>query len=160
MKAPCHRPLIIVRNALASILLVGALGITVLSFGCATGHASGPVPRAAHAMLRDTWGIEVSSLRMSGNGHLIDFRYKVLDPAKAATLADPRYKPILIDQSTGIKMSVPNTPKMGPLRTSSKNLQVGRIYYMLFANKGLLVKAGSKVTVLIGDFKAENLTVQ
>jgi hypothetical protein len=143
-----------------SLVLCSVCGFSMLTTGCTTGQASGPLSRSAHASLRDTWGIEITALRMSGNGHLIDFRYRVLDPVKAEMLADPRYKPILIDQATGTQMGVPNTPKMGPLRTSSKNIQAGRIYYMLFANKGLLVKAGSKVTVQIGDFKATNLTVQ
>ncbi len=104
--------------------------------------------------------MEIASLRMSGNGHLIDFRYRVIDPDKAALLGDRKYKPCLIDQKTGIKMVVPNTPKLGPLRQSAERLIAGKIYFMLFANSGLLVKSGSQVTVEIGAFRAENLTVE
>ena len=128
-------------------------GLLLLLVGC----ASAPPPKA---VLADRWGIEITSLRTSAHGHMIDFRYRVLDPAKAGTLADVRYNPILIDQATGIQMKVPNTPKLGPLRQSAKRLQAGKIYFMLFANSGLLVKPGSRVTIEIGDFKAENLTVE
>ena len=146
-----------------------AAGILFLA-GFIAGCASSNIPGAGRAvaplrpdtalMLQDKWGIEITGLHMSGNGHLIDFRYRVLDPAKAGTLADVRYNPILIDQETGIQMKVPNTPKLGPLRQSAKRLQAGKIYFMLFANSGLLVKPGSRVTIEIGDFKAENLIVE
>jgi hypothetical protein len=152
------------RRVRQALFFAGALSVALWAGGCATAKSSAegisPVPHAARATLRNAWGIEVTGLRMSGNGHLIDFRYRVLDPDKAGMLADPRYKPILIDQATGIRMKIPDTPKLGPLRQSAKRLQTGKIYFMMFANHGLTVKSGSNVTVLIGDFKAENLTVQ
>lgn len=131
-----------------------AAGLLLLLAGC----ASAPPP--TKAVLAERWGIEIVGLRTSAHGHMIDFRYRVLDPAKAGTLADVRYNPVLIDQATGIQMKVPNTPKLGPLRQSAKRLEAGKIYYMLFANSGLLVKPGSRVTIAIGDFRAENLTVE
>jgi hypothetical protein len=91
---------------------------------------------------------------------MIDFRYRVLDPDKAAMLGDRRYAPCLIDQASGTRLRVPNTPKLGPLRQSATRLEAGKIYFMLFANSGLLVKSGSKVTIVIGDFRAEDLTVE
>ena len=57
-------------------------------------------------------------------------------------------------------MNVPNTPKIGPLRQTATQMEAGKVYFMLFANSGRLVKAGSRVTVAIGDFRAENLTVE
>jgi hypothetical protein len=130
--------------------------------GCASLHApasSQSAPADPASILKDKWGIEITSLRMSGNGHLIDFRYRVFDPVKAAMLGDRQYTPCMIDQATGTRLVVPNTPKLGPLRQSATRLEAGKIYFMLFANSGHLVKAGSKVTVIIGDFRAENLTV-
>ena len=32
------------------------------------------------------WGIEIKSLRRTAAGHLLDFRFKIIDPAKAALL--------------------------------------------------------------------------
>jgi len=118
------------------------------------------IDEASAQMLRDTWGIEVSSLRLSAGGNMIDFRYKVDDPALAGILADPAIKPYLIDQASGYTFLIPNTPKLGPLRQSADQLTPGRIYFMLFSNPGRFIKSGNKVTVVIGDFRAENLTVQ
>jgi hypothetical protein len=110
--------------------------------------------------LAQKWGIKVTSLHLSANGYMVDFRYKVLDPEKAATLGDPKAKPSLVDQATGAKLIVPNSPKVGPLRQSALNLTAGKVYFALFSNPGKLVKKGNKVTVAIGDFKAENLVVE
>lgn len=110
--------------------------------------------------MKERWGIEVESLRLSAAGRLIDFRYKVLDPAKAATLGDPKAKPYLVDRTTGAKLTVPNTPKAGPLRQSAEILSAGKVYFTLFANTGKAVRKGSKVTIVIGEFKAANLVVQ
>lgn len=141
----------------AAAVLVGlVLTLSVFQTGCATVH---PAP-VQEPSIQKHWGIEVSSLRLSANGHMLDFRYRVLDPAKAAALGDRRNKACLIDQATGIMMNVPNTPKIGPLRQTATQMEAGKVYFMLFANSGRLVKAGSRVTVAIGDFRAENLTVE
>jgi len=110
--------------------------------------------------LEQKWGIQVTSLHLSANGYMVDFRSQVLDPGKAATLGDPKAKPYLVDQATGAKLNVPRSPKVGPLRQSAENLTAGKVYFALFSNPGKVVKTGSKVTVAIGDFKAENLVVE
>jgi hypothetical protein len=105
------------------------------------------------------WGIEVTSIRLTANDHMIDFRYRVLDPVKAKELFVRQNKPALIHQKTGKVLAVPETAKVGPLRNSDTPQQ-GKIYWMFFGNAGDLVKAGDQVTVVIGEFRAENLTVE
>ncbi len=64
-----------------------------------------------------------------------------------------------VHQSSGKVLVVPSTAKLGPLRNSYTPKE-GRIYWMFFGNAGDLVKSGDKVTVAIGDFRAENIVVQ
>lgn len=109
--------------------------------------------------LAETWGVEVASIRLTANDHMIDYRYKVVDAAKAVDLFKRKIKPQLIHQETGKVLVVPDTAKVGPLRNSNTPLE-GRIYWMFFGNAGNLVKAGDKVTVLIGDFRVEDLVVE
>jgi hypothetical protein len=109
--------------------------------------------------LEQKWGIKITSLQLSANGFVVDFRYKVLDPEKAATLGKRENKPLLIDQATGAKFRVPTTPKVGSLRQTAVHPTAGKVYFMLFAT-GKLVKPGNKVTLVIGDFRAENLVVE
>jgi hypothetical protein len=109
--------------------------------------------------LKEKWGIEVASVRMAAAGHMVDFRYRVLDAKKAETLFVRENKPYLIDQESKKVLAVPTMGKVGPLRTSNMP-QEGRIYWMFFGNSGGLIKTGSKVTITIGDFKVENLIVE
>jgi hypothetical protein len=90
---------------------------------------------------------------------MIDYRYRVLDADKAADLFKRQIKPFLIHQESGKVLAVPETAKLGPLRNSNIP-QEGKIYWMFFGNTGNLVEAGDKVTVVIGEFRVENLIVE
>ena len=67
-------------------------------------EAANPAAGSGSETVEQKWGIQVSSLHLSAHGYMVDFRYKVLDPEKAATLGDPKAKPYLIDQATGAKL--------------------------------------------------------
>ncbi len=138
-----------------------ALSVYLLSSLFFTGFANAAVPKetSVKQTMREKWGIEVTTIRMAADGHMVDFRYRVLDAKKAMTLFVRANKPYLTDQASKKVLAVPNLGKVGPLRTSNKP-QEGRIYWMFFGNRGGLVKPGSKVTITIGDFQVENLVVQ
>jgi hypothetical protein len=109
--------------------------------------------------LEARWGIQVSAIRLSANGNILDFRYRVMDPDKAAILGSSSVKPLLIDQETGAELHVPSMPKVGPMRSTAQRLRAGKIYIALFSNPHGDVKKGHKVTVVFGDCRAENLIV-
>jgi hypothetical protein len=109
--------------------------------------------------LEKRWGVEVLAVRRAAAGHMLDFRYRVLDAGKAAPLFVRQTKPYLIHQRTGKALGVPETAKLGPLRNSNKP-QEGRVYWMFFGNPGRFVQAGDKVTVAIGDFRVADLLVE
>ncbi len=112
--------------------------------------------------LAEKWGVELRGIRLSAAGHMLDFRYRVLDPEKAREILDPKSKPYLIDEATGAKFIVPTPPKIGSLRNKSRGTDVkaSRTYFIIFANPGGYVKKGSKITVVVGDFRAEGLVVE
>ena len=114
---------------------------------------------APSAQLAEMWGVEVASIRLTANNHMIDYRYKVLDAGKATDLFKRQIKPYLIHQESGRVLAVPNTAKLGPLRNSNTP-QNDRIYWMFFGNADYLVKAGDKVTVVIGEYRVEDLVVE
>ena len=51
---------------------------------------------------------------------------------------------------------------VGAFRTTNrgKNITANRDYYMMFANPDSYVKPGQKVSVVIGEFRAEHMTLQ
>jgi hypothetical protein len=119
----------------------------------------GVAPPPSWVTLREKWGVEVTGVRLSAAGRILDVRYRVLDPQKALPILDPRQKPSLIDQASGLTLSVPVMPKVGALRQKTIKPEAGRVYFILFGNPNV-VKEGSKVTLVIGDVKVENLTVE
>jgi hypothetical protein len=120
--------------------------------------ATGLHPRTMTYMKRQ-WGVEVMFVRQASAGYMLEFRYKVLDPEKAAPLFNRQTKPLLIHAETGAELIVPTPPTTGALRNSNPPL-VDHTYWMFFANPGKLIKPGDHVTVEIGDFRAENLVVR
>jgi hypothetical protein len=112
-----------------------------------------------NAELRDKWGIEITALRRAAAGHMLDFRFRVLDADKAAPLFVRKTKPSLLHENTGLHLVIAAPPKVGALRSSNPPIP-GRIYFMFFGNPNGFVKPGDRVTITIGDFRAENLTVQ
>jgi len=144
---------------------LGALVLALALGGCAgTAEKQPYFAEAGKAALQggiaDTLGIKVEGIRLSAAGYMLDFRYRVLDPVKAAPLLDPKIQPYLLDEASGAQLAVPDAPKVGRLRATSRNKVItGRTYYMLFANPGRYLKAGSKVTVVAGDARISDLTV-
>jgi hypothetical protein len=144
-----------------AILFLGVMvSIATLMAGCVSQNSLGSHEAASAPSIKERWGVEVASLRLTAHDRMIDFRYRVTDPVKAATLGDRRNEAYLLDQATGTKLNVPSFPKTGSLRQAPGQLETGRIYFMFFSNPGHLVKSGGKVTIVIGDFRAENLTIQ
>jgi len=107
----------------------------------------------------EKWGIKIVGIRLTANNYMLDFRYRVIDPEKAHMFTQKQIKPYLIDQATGNKLAV-TTTRLGPMRQTAVKPVSGRNYAILFGNTNKVVKAGSKVTVVIGDFKVENLVVE
>jgi hypothetical protein len=112
------------------------------------------------AEMRDKWGIEVLAMRRTAAGYMLDFRYRVLDAAKAAPLLERRNKPIIKVEKSGATLGVPMPPKIGSMRNATKHVKPNRNYFALFANPGQHVKVGDQITIVIGDFRAEHLVVE
>lgn len=104
------------------------------------------------------WGIDTLSVKLIESGELIRFSYRVIDPVHAAPLNDKRLVPSLIDQSRGVSLVVPEMENVGMLRQTPPPKET-RSYWVVFSNKGRLVKRGDRVDVVIGPFHANNLVV-
>jgi hypothetical protein len=121
-------------------------------------ESAGNESQSERSLLEADWGIKVEYARLSVGGYMIDFRFRVLDAAKAAQIFDRKIMPQLIDQATGARFIVPNPPKIGQLR-SGGNIKEGTIYFIFFANPAKYVKSGDKITIVVGDFKVQDIVV-
>jgi len=140
------------------LFLIFAINLT----GCATSSKEQPRVNAEEDSQSTLykWGVEVLDIKLTAADNLLHFRYKIIDPDKASPLTSLHVKPYVIDQKTGYKIMVPNLPKVGSLRQRSREARPDLIYFILFANPGMVIKSGDKVTVVIGDLRVADLTVK
>ncbi len=150
-------------NVMTRVLFLLLISISILMFGCATvakKEVADNVEAQNSLSIEEKWGIKVMGIRPTADGNMLHFRYRILDAEKANSLVQPMVKPYVIDNASGKRVMVPSLPKVGSLRQRSKEAKSDRIYFILFSNPRKFIKSGNEVTVVIGDFKTEGLTVQ
>lgn len=104
------------------------------------------------------WGVDSLGVKWGESGEVIRFTYRVLDAELARVLNDKKFEPSLIDPQAGVKLVVPSMENVGQLRQSAPP-ESGKLYWMVFSNKGRLVKRGDRVNLVIGPFRADGLVV-
>lgn len=143
------------------LIIVALLGTLAVSIHAA--EVEGPLLEGAPVEkspdIERQWGIRVIGVRLSASDYMLDFRYRVIDPENAWHFVQKRIKPFLINQTTGKRLPVQQT-RLGPMRQTAVKPAKDRDYIIIFANTGKMIKRGDKVTVVIGDFKAEDLIVE
>lgn len=107
---------------------------------------------------RLVWGVDDLSVKWGESGEVIRFSYRVLDANKAGALNDKRKEPSLIDPQAGVSLVVPSLENVGQLRQSAPP-ESGKSYWIVFSNKGRIVRRGHHVNVVIGAFQANGLVV-
>jgi hypothetical protein len=131
----------------------------VVSGGGPTRYLPNRLSQHALAYYGAVWGIDAISVKAVESGELIRFSYQVLDPQKAKMLNDKTTSAFLVAPAMGIRLSIPTLEKVGQLRQSSTP-EAGKSYWMAFSNPGRRVKPGTRVDVVIGNFRAEALVVE
>jgi len=140
---------------------LGTLGLAaLLAAGCtATPDQKASVMTPPLDAVADP-GIRVESLRLTAADYMLDLRYRVTDPERAAAFFSRKTELQLVDPVSGARLAVPNTPKLGKLRQVARKDMTDRSYFMLFANPGRYLKTGSQVTLVAGDTHITQLTVE
>jgi hypothetical protein len=155
-------------------LLLGAL--VVLSLVLFKASLGGEIPllvARSHAIsertLEQEFGLRVDLVGMSAGGGLIDFRFTVLEPEKAAPLFEPSTTgsssatqghasatlPVLFaeDSHTLIRAR-------GSMGHHRPNLAVGKTFFILYPNPGGEIQAGSPVSIVLGSVRVEHVTAK
>jgi hypothetical protein len=144
----------------------------VLACGVAFGQGAPQTPagRSAHRYQPDRfagragthyrllWGVDSLQVKWGESGEVIRFSYTVLDAKKAKVLNDKRNEPSLVDPQAGVSLVVPSLENVGQLRQTAAP-ENGKSYWIVFSNRGRLVKRGHHVNVVIGSFHADGLVV-
>jgi len=112
----------------------------------------------AGAYYKVLWGVDSLSVKTVESGEIIRFAWRVLDPDKARVLNAKASEPTLFDERAGVSLVVPSLENVGMMRQTAAP-EAGRTYWMAFSNKGRLVKRGDRVSVVVGQFRADGLVV-
>lgn len=134
-----------------------ALAAVVAVAGCAApGKGAGQPQEVAG------YGIVVQGLHLSAHGYMLDLRYRVTDPAKAAPLLDARKKVQLLDGAHQARLGVPESPVIGGMRQTSRNhvVYTDRDYFVLFVNPGRAVRSGDQLQLEVDGHAVASLTAR
>ena len=155
-------------GALAAALLAAATLSAAETHDTAGTHTgavtTSPYKSVGHSHQADqyyasVWGVEQLRLQRTASGALIRFSYRVVDASKAKAVHEKKAEPHLLGLRSHAMLSVPSLENVGQLR-QTEAITAGKDYWILFSNKGDLVKVGDRVDVIIGDFYATSLTVE
>jgi hypothetical protein len=107
-------------------------------------------------MLEQTYGIRVTLVGVTAAGGMVDVRYQVVDPVKAAKLVDEENGGIMpmVYVGNGDVMLMPDT------HMRDQQLIAGRTYFNLIPNTQNAVRRGSVVTIVFGDIAVEPTLAQ
>ncbi|WP_233867543.1 hypothetical protein [Paraburkholderia adhaesiva] len=117
------------------------------------------MPLQARELYGASRGVDSLSVRRTASGNLLRFSFRVTDPNVAKVIGDKSATPYLFGHMSHAVLEVPVMENIGQLRQAG-TLEVGREYWMVFSNKGNLVKAGERVDVFIGSFHVDGLVVE
>ena len=141
----------------ALLLLLLAAGLLAYRAWPSEKQASvaGTPQLASAKTFEERFGLSVTLVAVTASGGIVDIRFKVLDADKArGTLQDDKNMPLLnVEGST-------MTPMMRDTAIQDQDLEVGKVYYILYSNPRGMVKPGTPVSVAIGDLVLEPIIAQ
>ena len=109
---------------------------------------------AAMAAFEEQTGIRVLRVAVTSGGGMIDLQYQVLDPDKSLIVHDDERPPQLIDVASGLVVATPFH------NHTARELHTAVTYHNIIMNGTGLLQRGSKVTLVVGNSRLENLIVQ
>ena len=150
----------------------------------ATAHADAgaadviPPPPPPPKSLAEQGGIQVASVSLVSPGAL-ELRYTVVAPDKLDSLPGAASAPWLVDEATGTKIRIgpPELASATPVHSRARSAALmmrdagsfppppsrvvpGKVYSVLLPNPRGVIRSGSKVDLVLGDFRTGGLVVR
>jgi len=106
------------------------------------------------------WGIKPVHLRVTADGYMVEFRYKILDTEKALILSDRKDFPYLKSMKSRARLTVPFFPTTGFQKSSRRFVKKGKNYTAMFSNENKHMLPGDKARIEIKNQASQILTLQ
>jgi hypothetical protein len=117
------------------------------------------MPAGARNYYAAFYGVDQLSAELAESGQLVRFSYRIVDAKLAQPFLDKISAPQMLDERARAVLSVPSMEKVGPLRQGG-SVDVGKVYWVLFSNRGGVVRHGDRVSVVIGTRRIDGLIVE
>jgi hypothetical protein len=152
-------------------LTVGVLIVaSVVLYGATAGNGTPLAVSRSHAIseraLEQEFGLRIDLVGMSAGGGLIDFRFTVLEPEKAA----PLFAPSTTGSSPGTQQHAKATLPVlfaedsntliqarGSMGHHQPSLAVGKTFFILYPNPGGKIQSGTPVSIVLGSVRVEHV---
>jgi hypothetical protein len=125
----------------------------------AASHRNPGLNEKARIYYANVWGVDKLRAGYTSSGNLIRFSYRVLQPKLAAPLGNHENTAEMVGIRSNAVLHIPTMEQIGQLRQMNTP-EAGKEYWMVFSNKGNLVKPGDNVSVIIGKFRADGIIVE
>jgi hypothetical protein len=143
-------------GVVAGVTAAGGLFLAVSSGEGPQRPKPHPLPVAVSpGGLAERSGVRGVHVHVTGGGGLLDVRYEVVDPGKAALLHDRGTPPAVVYEATGTPIE---SLLMGHLPHGSA--KAGLSAFMIFVNPGNIVHRGDLVSVILGPARLTHVRVE
>jgi len=112
-----------------------------------------PVPASPGIEAR--YGVRITQVALIADGGLVDLRYSVIDPDKAALMADSLERLPAIIARGGTELT-----QRGSAHRHGQNLEAGTSYFLLYTNVRNALHPGDRVSVRIGELLLAQVPVR
>lgn len=145
-----RQPLLIT-SIMLIVATIGFLSSLMNARNNAHNEHSLPETIISNDMLEQEYGIRVTLVGVTAAGGMVDVRYQVIDPVKAAKLVSEEDGGIMpmVFVGTGDVILMPD------MHMRDQELIAGRVYFNLIPNTQNAVKQGTVVTIAFGDVAVE-----
>jgi len=135
------------------LLLLIALAVWMIA-SQVVGNLAQSRQEKAIAVFEEETGIRVLRIVLTAGGGIVDFQYQVVDPDKALIVHDVDNPPMMIDVKHNLILANPFHEH------ADRELHTAVTYHEMIMNGAGLLQRGSKITLIVGASKLENLIVQ
>jgi hypothetical protein len=144
-------------NPVAAVLLaiaVGLVGWTVLALRPAAGPApAGTTRMPSSPEIEDAYGVRFTGAYLTAAGGMVELTYQVIDADKSVAVHEDEFTPVIV--ADGTTYDKPGLEGHG----HGADFVAGRSYFDLLANVGGGLEVGDTVTIRVGDFELDGVTL-
>lgn len=166
---PAGQKFIVWTAATVALLTISLVSVR-LAVGGGSQKSEHSLPEAVISAqtLEEEYGIRVTLVAVTAAGGMVDVRYRIIDPEKAAQLIDPEHGGIMpmihvedvLCTEPGLRARYENIFLEPDPHMRTQQLIPDRTYFTLIPNTRNVVTRGASVIVVFGDVALEPLAVR